>query len=281
MNYRHAFHAGNFADVVKHTLLVVLLAALGRKSAPWCYLDSHAGAGAYDLGGEAARRTREAAEGIHRLWPARGRLPAPAEELCRLVADLNPGLAPDELPRNYPGSPAIAAALARSHDRLVLSELQAEDAQLLRALFKRDSRVAVHERDGYEMLKALTPPAERRGLVFMDPPFEQPDEFERMAECLAACHARWPGGVYALWYPLKDEPARARFLRGLERSGLRKILFTEVRVSRQADALAGTGMIIVNPPWQVEQEMGSALRSLAQLLAPQSGHSEVRWLVPE
>ncbi len=281
MNYRHAFHAGNFADVVKHTLLVVLLEALSRKPAPWCYLDSHAGAGAYDLGGEAARRTREAAEGILKLWPARGRLPAPAEELCRLVAEFNPGLTPDEPPRNYPGSPAIAAALARPSDRLVLSELQAEDARHLRALFQRDSRAAVHERDGYEMLKALVPPAEKRGLVLMDPSFEQPDEFERMAACLAACHARWPSGVYALWYPLKDEPARARFLRGLERSGLRKILLTEVRISRQADALAGTGMVIVNPPWQVEQEIGSALRSLAHLLAPETGQSEVRWLVPE
>src|SRR5690349_13620623 len=103
MNYRHAFHAGNFADVVKHTLLVVLLTALGRKPAPWCYLDSHAGAGAYDLGGEAARRTREAAEGIFKLWPARGRLPPAAEELCRRVADFNPGLPPGELPRDYPG----------------------------------------------------------------------------------------------------------------------------------------------------------------------------------
>ena len=281
MNYRHAFHAGNFADVVKHTLLVVLLTALGRKSAPWCYLDSHAGAGAYDLGSDAARRTREAAEGILKLWPARRRLPPAAEELCRLVAGFNPGLVADELPRVYPGSPAIAAALARSSDRLVLAELQSEDARHLRALFQRDSRVAVHERDGYEMLKALTPPAEKRGLVLMDPSFEQPEEFEHMTASLKACHARWPGGVYALWYPLKDEPARLRFLRGLERSGIRKILLTEVRVSRQSDVLAGSGMLIVNPPWQVEQELRDCLKALAQVLAPETGHSEVRWLVPE
>lgn len=281
MNYRHAFHAGNFADVAKHSLLVLLLEALSRKPAPWCYLESHAGAGAYDLGGDAARRTREAAGGILKLWPARGQLPAPVETLCQLVADLNPGLPAGELPRNYPGSPAIAAALARAKDRLVLSELQAEDARHLRALFQRDSRAAVHERDGYEMLKALTPPAERRGLVLMDPSFEHPDEFERMAACLGACHARWPGGIYALWYPLKDEPARARFLRGLERSGIRKVLLTELRVSRQADALAGTGMVIVNPPWQVEQEIRTALESLARLLAPETGQSEMRWLVPE
>jgi len=216
VNYRHGFHAGNFADVVKHTLLVLLLEALERKPAPLAYLDTHAGAGVYDLGSEAARRTGEAAGGIGRLWPARGRLPAAAERLCQIVAALDAG----DPPKLYPGSPWVAASLLRPTDRLVLAELHPEEARALKTEFQRDTRAAVHERDGYEMLKALTPPAERRGLVLLDPPYEQPEEFPELVKAVTAAHGRWSGGVYALWYPIKDEPARRRFLRQMEQSGL-------------------------------------------------------------
>jgi 23S rRNA (adenine2030-N6)-methyltransferase len=281
MNYRHAFHAGNFADVVKHSLLLVLLEALNRKPAPWCYLDTHAGAGGYDLTGEAARRTGEAAAGIERLWRARPETPWALAELVRIVGAMNPDLSPDQAPRWYPGSPAIAAAAARSSDRLVLAELQPEEAALLKAWFRRDGRVMVHARDGYEMLKALTPPKEKRGLVLLDPPYEQPQEFDVLVAALLAAHARWPGGCYALWYPLKDEPARRRFLRRLEHSGLRKLLLTELRVEERADALAGSGLLIVNPPWQTEGSLRECLQALAKLLASNSGQVDVHWLVPE
>ena len=281
MNYRHSFHAGNFADVAKHSLLLLLLEALGQKPAPWHYFDTHAGAGAYDLAGEAALRTGEAHGGILRLWLVRGSLPAPVERLCSIVAGLNPGLAPGELPRYYPGSPWVAASLARDSDRLTLAELHPEDAGSLKAEFQRDKRAAVHQRDGYEMLMALTPPPERRGLALLDPPYESPDEFARLVSALKASHARWPGGIYALWYPLKDEMARTRFLREVGRSGLRRILLTELRLSSQSDGLAGSGLLVVNPPWRSEAPMRECLAALAKLLGPETGSARVEWLVPE
>ncbi|HEX7964140.1 MAG TPA: 23S rRNA (adenine(2030)-N(6))-methyltransferase RlmJ [Gammaproteobacteria bacterium] len=279
MNYRHAFHAGNFADVVKHTLLILLLEALGKKPAPWAYLDTHAGAGAFDLASEAAKRTGEAAGGIGRLWPARGTLPAAAERLCALVAELNPGAGAAGLPRVYPGSPRVAASLARPGDRLLLAELHPEEAYLLRGEFMGNKAVAVHERDGYEMLQALTPPKERRGLVLMDPPYEKPDEFSQAAAALEAAHARWATGTYALWYPIKDDSAKRRFLRRVEQSGLRKVLLAELSLPVQADALYGTGMLVVNPPWQFDTAAREHLQALAPLLG--ADHTEVRWLVPE
>lgn len=279
MNYRHGFHAGNFADVVKHALLVMLLEALNRKPAPWAYLDTHAGAGAYDLHSEAAQRTGEALGGIGRLWPVRDKLPAAAAGLCRIVAALNPDLPEGTLPRVYPGSPRIAAALARPEERLLLAELHPEEAYLLRGEMQGNKAAAIHERDGYEMLKALTPPKERRGLVLMDPPYEKADEFETAAAALIAAYRHWPTGVYALWYPIKDDSARRRFLRRLEQSGLRKILLTELHLSPQEGALSGTGMLIVNPPYKLDEEARDCLAALVPVL--DAGRSEVRWLVPE
>jgi len=282
MNYRHGFHAGNFADVVKHSLLVMLLEALNRKPAPWAYLDTHAGAGAYDLHSEAARRTGEAAAGIGRLWAAwasGAKLPAAAERLCRMVAELNPGLAAGQSPRVYPGSPRVAAALGRADDKLFLAELHPEVAYLLRGELQGNAAAAVHERDGYEMLKAFTPPKERRGLVLIDPPYEKADEFEAVAAALKAAHARWPTGVYALWYPIKDDAARRRFLRKLENSGIRKILLTELTLPPQAEGLYGTGMVIINPPYKLDEEARQCLAALVPLLGAE--RSEVRWLVEE
>jgi len=279
MNYRHGFHAGNFADVVKHSLLLMLLDALDRKPAPWAYLDTHAGAGAYDLHSEAAQRTGEALGGIGRLWTAQGRLPPAAERLCGIVAGLNPDLAAGTLPRVYPGSPRVAASQARQGDRLLLAELHPEEAYLLRGEMKGVAAAAVHERDGYEMLKALTPPKERRGLVLMDPPYEKADEFETAASALKAAHARWPTGVYALWYPIKDDSARRRFLRKVEQSGMRKVLLTEFSLATQADALYGTGMLIVNPPYKLDEEARGCLEALVPVLGAE--RSDVHWLVPE
>ena len=281
MNYRHEFHAGNFADVAKHSLLAVLLAGLSRKDTPWHYFDTHAGTGVYDLAGDAARRSGEAAAGIARLWPFRGALPPAVELLCGVISTWNPGLAPGSLPRFYPGSPAIAVALAREQDRLTLAELQPQAASELKARFQRDKRIAVHQRDGYEMLTALTPPPERRGLALFDPPYESPEEFERLVECLAVSHGRWPSGVYALWYPLKDEVARLKFLRRMERSGISRILLTELRVGDRAGGLLGSGLLVVNPPWQSDGEIRDCLKVLAGILATGAGESEVRWLVPE
>jgi 23S rRNA (adenine2030-N6)-methyltransferase len=282
MNYRHQFHAGNFADVFKHSLLMILLDALSRKPAPWCYFDSHAGAGLYDLQSSEARRSSEAANGINRLWPARAAAPASLAQLCTTVAAINPGLAADASPRFYPGSPLIAAAMARAEDRLTLAELQPVEAQLLRTHLRRDIRAAVHVRDGYEMLKALTPPLGRRGLVLVDPPFEQPTEFTHLLQAVQGMLRRWPEGVYAMWYPLKDEPAARRFGRELLRLNPRRALLAEFRIAPpDTPGFHACGMAFLNPPWQTEHAMETALGFLRDRLAPQDGSYRLRWLVAE
>src|SRR5574337_984819 len=258
MNYRHQFHAGNFADIFKHTLLVILLDGLSRKDTPWCYFDSHAGAGLYNLQSDEARRGDEAAGGIYRLWPMRAAAPAPVAALC-----------------------AAVAAVARAGDRLVLAELQPEEAQLLRTHLRRDARAAVHLRDGYEMLKALTPPAERRGLVLIDPPFELPTEFAQILQALRVLHGRWQEGMYAVWYPLKDPPAAQRFERELLRLKLRRVLLAEFRVTPpEVPGFRACGMALINPPWQCEHAIETTLGFLRDTLAPQAGSHRLRWLAP-
>lgn len=282
MNYRHQFHAGNFADVFKHTLLLILLEALNRKPAPWCYFDSHAGAGLYDLQSDEAQRGGEAAGGIGKLWRLRATAPAPVAQLRTIVAAINPGLAADTPPRFYPGSPLVARAMARVADRLVLAELQPEEAQLLRTHLRREARAAVHTRDGYEMLKALVPPAEHRGLALVDPPFEQPTEFAHVVQALHMLQHRWPDGVYALWYPLKDEPAVRRFERELLHLKPRRVLSAEFRVAApDTPGFHACGMLLLNPPWQSEHAIEKALSFLRDTLAPQSGSYRLRWLVTE
>ncbi|MDE2091715.1 MAG: 23S rRNA (adenine(2030)-N(6))-methyltransferase RlmJ [Gammaproteobacteria bacterium] len=282
MNYRHEFHAGNFADVMKHALLVILLQALNRKPSAWCYFDTHAGAGCYDLKGKAALQTREASGGIGRLWPERSAAPLPIQKLCEIVSGFNPELAPDTAPHFYPGSPCIAAALARTQDRLVLAELLPHEQRLLRVRFHGNPRVAVHARDGYEMLKALVPPSERRGLVCMDPPFEKPDEFDALIEALTTACARWSTGVYALWYPIKDADVIHRFYRRLLGSGLPPMLVTEFRVAPAGTSLfTACGMLMVNPPWQCEADIDASLKYLVKALSQAQGSSLLRWLVTD
>ncbi|MGH8373440.1 MAG: 23S rRNA (adenine(2030)-N(6))-methyltransferase RlmJ [Gammaproteobacteria bacterium] len=282
MNYRHAYHAGNFADIMKHGVLVSLLQALSRKPKPWCYYDTHAGAGLYDTAAGMAAKTGEAESGIGRLWRVKGNVPAPLVELHRIVMGFNQGEPAEAIPRHYPGSPAIAAALARDHDRLIVAERHPEEAALLRQQFHRDRRVAVHERDGYEMIRALVPPPERRGLVLMDPPFEREDEFSVLAETCIAAHTRWPDGVYALWYPVKDPAVIARFHRRLRQSGMTRLLVAQLAIGPvTAASLTASGMVVVNPPWQTDQSIADLLAFLARTLAPAQGQSEVNWLVPE
>lgn len=279
MNYRHIYHAGNFADVVKHVTLIALLEALQRKDKPFCYLDTHAGIGSYRLDSEAAGKTQEFRGGIARVLKASS-LSGLLARYVDLVALFNDS----EAMTIYPGSPALALSLLREQDRAVLNELHAVDAAALKALFRADPRVAVHRSDGYHALKAFVPPRERRGLVLIDPPFEQPGEFQRMVEGLCDAYARWPGGVYALWYPLKDRREVQRFHRGLEKSGIRRQLLIEFRLrnERPDGGLAGTGMIVVNPPWQLEEALRPALQQLQSLLGEDApAQLRLEWLVPE
>lgn len=257
MNYRHAFHAGNFADCMKHALLVWLLRALARKPAAFRVLDTHAGIGRYDLEADQAQRTGEWREGIRKL---QGVTEGP---LADYVALANEGAG------SYPGSPAIAARLMREQDRLALVELHEEDHATLRALFRRDDRVAVHRRDAFEALRALTPFPENRGLILMDPPFEQPGEYERLAAGIVEVSRRQRGLVQAAWYPIKGRAPVRAFHTALAESGVKDVLAAELHLRDPTDAarLNGCGLVVVNPPYGFEEAARAILAELADLLA--------------
>ncbi len=274
MNYRHAFHAGNFADIVKHAVLALALAYLKGKDTPLRVIDSHAGAGLYDLGAAEAARTGEWRGGIGRLWDAA--LPdaaaAALAPLMRVVRDLNPG---GEL-RLYPGSPEIARRLARPQDRLLFCEAREDDRGLLAGLMAGDRRAKVLATDGWVSLKAYLPPPERRGIVLVDPPFEAPGEFDRMRGALGLAAQKWPGGTYLLWYPVKDIRATDAFARAAGRCGLDDVWRLEmlVRSPRDASRLNGTGLILVNPPWTLADDLAALMPALTDRLADGDG---ARW----
>ncbi|PWC55659.1 23S rRNA (adenine(2030)-N(6))-methyltransferase RlmJ [Azospirillum sp. TSO22-1] len=278
MNYRHIFHAGNFADVMKHAVLTLIVEHLRAKPAAFCVLDTHAGVGRYDLTSDPAQRTLEYADGIGRLFGHAPPHPALAPYLDA-VAGLNPGV---DL-RWYPGSPLLARALLRPQDRLVLSELHREDAATLKAEFARDGQVAVHAMDAYHALKAHLPPKEKRGLVLIDPPFEEPDEFVRLVAGLRQAHRRWPTGIYAIWYPIKERPAVWRFQEALAEAGIPKILLAELTIHPEDTHLRlnGSGLAIVNPPWTLDETLGAVLPALHAALPGTGGGTRVEWLVPE
>jgi 23S rRNA (adenine2030-N6)-methyltransferase len=279
MNYRHLFHAGNFADVFKHVILTLLLKALRSKDKPFFYLDTHAGAGRYDLGSEAARKTGEFVQGIARLV-AREPLPEALREYVTAVRALNRD---DEL-RFYPGSPRVVRHFLRPQDRMVLCEQHPEECDHLKAEFAGDKQVAVHLQDGYLGLKAFLPPPERRGLVLIDPPYESADEFRRAADALIASWPRWRGGTYALWYPIKLPAPVAALHRAMRDSGINKILLAELAVYPENSPfrLNGCGMLVINPPWRLDEGLKILLPQLAGLLRQESdARIRLEWLVPE
>jgi 23S rRNA (adenine2030-N6)-methyltransferase len=304
VNYRHEFHAGNFADCVKHALLVALLRALQRKPGPLFVLDTHAGAGHYDLRGERASRTNEAATGILRLLggspegPRRGPVRARADALAvgrdtaRIGGDVTtniPGTATlhhatsaagsvgvleDYLARVrglglYPGSPELTRSLLRPDDRLACCELHPEELVSLRRLFRGDNQVAVHQRDGWEALKALLPPVQKRGLVLIDPPYEDHLEFAHLAQGLALARGRFGAGVLAAWYPIKNRARERAFFDALT---LRDVIACEFTLREPVDParLNGCGLLIVNPPYEFERQAQVILDTLMDRL----GHGE-------
>ena len=281
MNYRHAFHAGNAADIVKHVVFTMALDALLRKPAALSIIDTHAGIGRYDLTTADALRTGEADRGIRKLLAADD-LPPPVDRYVALVLAADPANRRGDL-RIYPGSPRLARAMMRPGDRLVLNELHPEDNAGLRAEFGADDQVAVHCRDGYEAMKALLPPTPRRGMVLVDPPFEVADEASRIARGLAAGHRRWANGVFMLWYPIKRRGPVVNLHGDLAATGIRRQLVAEVMFSPADDParLNGTGMVIVNPPWQLDAGLAEVLPIVARILAGDQGAAVVRWLVPE
>jgi 23S rRNA (adenine2030-N6)-methyltransferase len=263
MNYRHEFHAGNFADVLKHAALTRALLYLRRKDKPFRVIDTHAGAGLYDLAGPEAARSNEARDGILRLLDgavpgAAGDLLAPYLEAVRAAG----------APQFYPGSPLIARALMRQQDRAAFCELLPQAAHDLRRALGRDTRVKAIEIDGYTALKAYVPPTERRGLVLIDPPFERRDEYERAFDSLQAALRKWPGGTYMVWQPVKEPEVAEAFCRAIAAEApdcLRVEL--QVEAPQPGRPLARTGLLIVNPPYVLEQELQILLPALTLLLA--------------
>ena len=282
MNYRHAYHAGNFADVMKHAVLCRVLTHLHGKPGAFRVIDTHAGAGVYDLGGAEAGKTLEWQDGIGRLMQAE--LEKPVRTLLAPYLDAVAALNPDGALAAYPGSPALVQALIRPHDRLIACELEPRAAAALEHALRRDARVKAIAIDGWTALTAYVPPKERRGLVLIDPPFEQLDEFARLAEGLAAAHRKWPTGVYLLWYPIKEPADVAAFAKSLARLGIAKTLRVELILPTVGPdtGLRGSGLIAVNPPWTLHDELKVLLPALAEVLSRGApGAAMLRWLTSE
>jgi 23S rRNA (adenine2030-N6)-methyltransferase len=288
MNYRHQFHAGNFAGVFKHVLLVRLLRALQKKEKGYLFLDTHAGRGRYDLelaaAGDSLARQPEWPDGIGRLWPMElAKVPAGVHDYLDLVRefDRNAGNLTAG-PRFYPGSPWLAQRLARPVDRLALCELQPAEFGALRAHLGGAPRTTVHPVDGYGALRALLPPAERRALVLIDPPFEQQDEFTRIADALSDGGGRFPTGVYAVWYPLTVRARVDEFLAAVAALNPPAALRVELETAgpEAAIKLRGCGLLVVNPPWQFDREAASVVQFLSVALAQApGGGGRVEWVV--
>lgn len=265
LSYLHGFHAGNHADVFKHSVLTLLLQALTVKPKPLTYLETHAGAGIYDLDSVQAHKTGEFGEGIGRLWAQQSEFPE-LSAYFRAIAALNPagGFA------RYPGSPELARHGLRETDRLILMELHPTEAQTLRHTLGGDTRIHLHQRDGFEGLPALLPPTPPRGLVLIDPPYELKTDVRQVVAAVVAAHQRWAGGCYAIWYPrlAVQRDQSAQLLKELARH-FPELLIAELWTRPQADefGMHGSGLALINPPWQFSLQLQALLPRLATVLA--------------
>ncbi|RVU03356.1 23S rRNA (adenine(2030)-N(6))-methyltransferase RlmJ [Novosphingobium umbonatum] len=278
MNYRHSFHAGNSADVVKHALLIALLRALQQKEGALTLIDTHAGCGLYDLQGEQAQRTGEAMQGVMRAFADQNPL---LGDYRAAVQAVNDAVTIGEGPRLYPGSPKFLAQMLRPQDFLILNEKHPEDAYALRCAMRATS-AAVHERDAYELWLAMVPPRTGRGVVVVDPPYEQTDERARIVATLAAAHRKWAHGVSVIWYPLKERPTHAQWKHQLRKLGIPKFLNVEhwLYDTDQPGIYNGAGLFIINPPYAFTQALPPLLEALRGALAPAGHRGEIfaEWL---
>ena len=284
LSYRHAFHAGSFVDVHKHITLRMLLKALRKKENAFCYLDTHAGAGSYDLQSEYAQKNREYETGINRVAVA-DNPPGEVIEYLEAINAVNPRKVKERGEfRYYPGSPMHARQLLRKQDRMLLMELHNTEAPLLRSVFRDDRRVTVLHGDAFTGLNANLPPKERRGVVLIDPPYEVKNEFQVLTEALIKAWKKWPTGIYAIWYPLQRNQPVPQFQYDLRAAGLRKIFIHEFCVipDTEPNRLAGTGMLVINPPWHFDKEIGTLLKWLVPVLDRGAGRPpRCEWLVSE
>jgi len=279
MNYRHGYHAGNFADVFKHTILIALINALSRKETPFCYLETHAGRGLYDLSSEFSQKTQEYTTGVARLMSngvsstnkLSHPLPPIVKQYQKIVTEF-------QYPRYYPGSPAIVKNLLRKNDRMILMEYHPEEFKYLQNIFRNDRQINLHHQDGYLGLKAFLPPKERRGLVLIDPPFEAASEWDSLKKVLKIGMQKFSHGIYAIWYPLKNQSTVNKFLDSLTTLGP-EVLISELTIY-PTDAqfnLTGCGLAIVNPPWQLEDELRPLVSLLWETFSVKgAGHFSVR-----
>ena len=266
MNYRHSYHAGNFADLFKHLILTLLIGHFNRKDSGWSYLDTHAGRGLYELDCSEKSKSSEAAEGIKKIWPDLSTIPEASVSYCQVLQQYNP----DGILRIYPGSLAIVKALARPQDRLIGIELHPEEQRILKVLFRHDAQVSVHLRDGYESLKAFLPPKPARGLVLIDPPFEMADEFSKIFAAVKMALLRWPTGCYVIWYPIKNYSKVEHWITKMKElaNNLLRVELSLVDRLEEDAPLAATGILIFNPPWQIEGQINDGIAWLWSCLSP-------------
>jgi 23S rRNA (adenine2030-N6)-methyltransferase len=283
MNYRHIYHAGNFADVFKHVLLVALVESLLQKEKPFCYIDTHAGIGNYDLQQEQAQKTQESSGGIFKLLSLEAAsVIGPIDHYLQIVKAWNREKNAADF-RYYPGSPLLIRKLLRAQDQMVLTELHSEDVALLKQTFWHDPQVQIHHLDAYQALKAFLPPKLSRGLVLIDPPFEKSDEFTQIIQHVQLATRRWSSGIYAIWYPIKNIAEVNAFYQALIQTGIRKILCCEMHLPYFASSgLNACGMIVIQPPWQWKEKITPILPMLSDVLSqPLAANWRVEWLVPE
>lgn len=279
LSYRHSYHAGNFADVLKHTVQSLIIEALKQKPKPFVYQDTHSAAGRYHLKDSHGEKTGEYREGIARLWQ-RSDIPALMEPYMRTVQQLNPN---GEL-AYYPGSPKIAKLLMGQEDKLELTELHPTDFKLLKQEFDRDRKVRVQQMDGYQGLKAMLPPVQRRGLILIDPPYEIKTEYRQAVQGIKAGHKRFATGIYALWYPVLTRSQVNSLCQDLASQEIKNILRIELCVAGDTagHGMTGSGMLVVNPPWKLFEQMQTLLPWLnKELQQDQGAHYTLEWLVEE
>ncbi|MGR8929711.1 MAG: 23S rRNA (adenine(2030)-N(6))-methyltransferase RlmJ [Gammaproteobacteria bacterium] len=278
LSYRHGFHAGNFADVLKHSLLALAINGLKHKEKPFVYIDTHAGAGKYSLKSEFAEKTGEYREGIARLW-AQQSLPTEIQDYLAAVRAENIG---KHLLR-YPGSPQLVRRLLRNQDRMQLSELHSADFEQLRQLFAGDKQVGVAREDGLERLPKKLPPIQKRGLILIDPSYEVKSDYKTVVDALQKAYSRFATGVYALWYPVIERRAVESLMQDMRDTGIVKQLRIEhaVLADGAVRGMTGSGMLFINPPWRLQEQAESLLPWLNEVLAEGRGNYFVEWLVPE
>jgi len=280
MNYQHAFHAGNFADVHKHVVLARILTYLRAKPAAFRVIDTHAGAGRYDLLAAEPSRSGEWHAGIERVWKAaQGKLAPAVRGLLGPYLEAVAAWNPDGDLRTYPGSPLIAQYLLRPQDRLIACELEPRTAAALTATLRGDRRAKVLAIDGWTAMGAYVPPKERRGMVLTDPPFEDSGDLIRLSGVLGTAHRKWATGIYMLWYPIKTRESSEGLARRLKRLAIPRVLRSEIMVGppRVDAGLVGSGLIVVNPPFTLEADLEALLPTLGRILAPQGTH-RLGWL---